>query len=86
MNRKRQPDCRKGNTMTESKETLVVNVNVEITAVALQAIVANAKEIAGRNEKGHYRVDTADKVSQVISRFLLENDFEAYAKDRNNCL
>jgi hypothetical protein len=86
MNRKRQPDYRKGNTMTESKETLVVNVNVEITAAALQAIVANAKEIAGRNEKGHYRVDTADKVSQVISRFLLENNFEAYAKDRNNCL
>ncbi len=71
--------------MANEKETLVVNANVEITVTSLQAIVANAKEIAGRNSKGVYRVDTADKVSQVISRFLLENDFENYAQDINNC-
>jgi hypothetical protein len=71
--------------MANGKDTLVVNVNVEITATTLQAIVANAKEIAGRDSKGVYRVDTADKVSQVISRFLLKNDFETYAKDIHNC-
>ncbi len=59
---------------------------MEITATALQAIVENAKQITGRNSKGVYRVDTADKVSQVISRFLLENDFENYAKDIENCV
>jgi len=72
--------------MANEKNTLVINVNVEITATALQAIVENAKQITGRNSKGVYRVDTADKVSQVISRFLLENDFENYAKDIENCV
>ena len=72
--------------MGNEKETLVVNVNVEITAASLQAIVENAKKITGHNSKGVYRVDTADKVSQVISRFLLKNDFENYAKDIKNCL
>jgi hypothetical protein len=71
--------------MTNEKETLVVNVNVEITATSLQAIVENAKINTGRDLKGVYRIDTADKVSQVISRFLSENDFESYAKDIQNC-
>ena len=35
---------------------------------------------SGRNEKGHYTVDTADKVSEMISRFLLEKDFEGFVK------
>jgi len=72
--------------MASGKETLTVNVNVEITATSLQAIVENAKKITGRDSKGVYRVDTAEKVSQVISRFLSENDFENYAKDIKNCL
>ena len=72
--------------MTDEKETLVVNVNVEITATSLQAIVENAKKITGRDLKGVYRVNTADKVSQVISRFLIENNFESYTKDIQNCL
>lgn len=73
-------------TREKRKDTLVVNVNVEIPATALQAIVANAKKIAGRDQKGIYRVDTADKVSQVISKFLLETDFETYANDIQNCM
>jgi len=72
--------------MAGEKETLVVNVNVEITATSLQAIVENAKKITGRDSKEVYRVDTADKVSHVISRFLIENNFESYAKDIQNCL
>ncbi len=72
--------------MTGEKETLEVNVNVEITAVSLQAIVENVKKNTGRDSKGIYRVDTADKVSQIISRFLFEKDFESYAKDIKNCL
>ena len=70
--------------MSESKETLTVNVNVEITAVSLQAIVQNAKKVEGRNEKGVYRIDTADKVSEMISNFILENDFESYVKNIEN--
>ena len=70
--------------MVESKETITVNVNVEMTTASLQAIVENAKKIEGRNEKGVYRIDTADKVSEMISNFILENDFESYAKNIKN--
>ena len=70
--------------MSESKETITVNVNVEMTTASLQAIVENAKEVEGRNEKGVYRIDTADKVSEMISNFILENDFESYAKNIEN--
>ncbi len=65
-------------------DTLVVNANVTITATALQAIVANAKANAPRNEKGYYQVDTADKVSEMISKFLLENDFDGFASNPEN--
>ena len=70
--------------MTSTSDTVVVNVNATITARALQAIVANAKKNAPVNEKGYYQVDTADKVSEMISRFLLENDFEGFADDPEN--
>ena len=64
--------------------TVTIQVNIEIATVSLEAIVENAKKKAGRNEKGVYRIDTADKVSEMISRFLSENNFETYAKDINN--
>ena len=70
--------------MSESKDTITVNVNVEMTTASLQAIVENAKKVEGRNEKGAYRIDTADKVSEIISNFILENDFESYAKNIEN--
>jgi hypothetical protein len=70
--------------MTESKDMITVHVNVEITAASLQTIVENVKQIAGRDEKGVYRVDTADKVSEMISRFLYDNDFEGYVKHIEN--
>lgn len=59
--------------MTASKELITVHVNVE-----------NAKKIAGRDEKGVYRVDTADWVGKMISNFLLKNNFEDYTKDIEN--
>jgi len=70
--------------MPESQITIVVRANVEMTSAALQAIVQNAKQVAGPDERGVYRLDTADAVSEMISRFLLENDFEAFAKDTDN--
>jgi hypothetical protein len=66
------------------QQTITVNVNIELTTDALQAIVENAKRIAGRDERGVYRVDTADKVSEMVSRFLHEKDFDSYALDINN--
>jgi hypothetical protein len=70
--------------MSGQQGTLKVRVNVEMTAASLQAIVTNAKKISGRDERGGYRIDTADKAGEMISRFLLENDFETFVKDMEN--
>ncbi len=70
--------------MTDNKDTILINANIEIPIIALQTIVANAKKVAGKNEKGHYQVDTADKVSEMISRFLVDNDFESYVNLMDN--
>ncbi|MCF8067460.1 MAG: hypothetical protein K9L30_02630 [Desulfobacterales bacterium] len=67
--------------MTDRDNLITVHANVSITTQSLQAIVENAKKAAGRDEKGVYRVDTADKVSEMITRFLLENDFESYVNE-----
>jgi hypothetical protein len=68
----------------KSREKLNVNVNVEITAAALQAIVANAKILAQKKPNGTYHVDTADQVSAMIGRFLEEKNFEHYVQDIAN--
>jgi hypothetical protein len=68
----------------QMKDTITVRAVVEMTPASLEAIVENAKKIAGRDERGRYRVDTADKVGEMISRFLLEKDFESYVKDIGN--
>jgi len=66
------------------EDTIAVNVVVEMTPAALEAIVANAKRLSSRNAKGHYKIDTADTVGQTISRFLHALDFETFAKDIDN--
>ena len=70
--------------MNEFKELVTVRVNIDLTAASLQAIVENAKKIAGHDAKGVQRVDTAEWVNKMVSRFLLENDFEGYAKIMEN--
>jgi hypothetical protein len=70
--------------MNESRDMITVHVNVEITTASLQTIVENVKQLTGRDENGVYRVDTADKVSEMISRFLFDNDFEGYVKNIAN--
>ncbi len=71
--------------MTEtSQDKLSIHANIEISAAALQAIVANAKKIASIDADGTYRIDTADQVSMIISRFLEEKDFDTYVLDIQN--
>lgn len=70
--------------MAESKDTITVRVNVEITPVSLKTIVENAKKSAGPDQRGVYHIDTAGKVDEMISQFLLEKDFESYVKDTKN--
>ena len=67
-----------------NQDKLTVHVNVEISAAALQAIVANAKKKAPKDANGTYRVDTADQVSAMISRFLEDKNFDAYVLDSDN--
>jgi aspartokinase-like uncharacterized kinase len=67
-----------------SNDKLAVHVNVEISADALQAIVANAKLIAAKDADGICRVDPADQLSKIISRFLDEMDFDKYVLDLDN--
>jgi hypothetical protein len=70
--------------MNQKKDSLLVRANVELTSNALETIVRIAKEMAGPGEDGVYRVDTAGKVGEMISKFLLEKDFEAYVQDIEN--
>ena len=70
--------------MTEEIDTIEVQVNVIMTTDSLKAIVDNTKRLVGKDEKGRYRVDTADAVGKMISRFLLETDFEAFTRDEKN--
>ncbi len=70
--------------MSDKKETMLIHANVEVTPESLRAVVENAKAMAGKDQRGGYRVDTADLVGQMISKFLLENDFESFVKDRSN--
>jgi hypothetical protein len=69
--------------MSNITDKLTIHVNVEISTTALQAIVANAKRLACKDADGICRVDTADQVSLMISRFLEEMNFDAYVLDPN---
>jgi len=63
---------------------LSVHINIKISATALQAIVANAKRTAPKSPDGTYRVDTADYVGNMVSRFLAERDFENFVMNIDN--
>jgi hypothetical protein len=70
--------------MNEEHPTVRVQVNIDLSAAALQAVVATSKQIAGADPDGHYRVDTADALSALISKFLNEKGFESYSRDPGN--
>jgi hypothetical protein len=70
--------------MTEkNKDTLRLNVTVEISSQTLQAIVAIAKKTVGQEANGSYRVDTADKVSEMVTKFLQEHNFDGFVAELN---
>lgn len=70
--------------MAEKPDMVRVNVTIDISGETLQTIVQTAKNIVGRNEKGHYRIDTADLVEDLLSRFIAERGFDSYVGDRGN--
>jgi len=63
---------------------MTINATLDIPAAALQAVVENAKQKAGKDAKGVYRVDTYGKVGEMISKFLVEKDFLSYVQDIEN--
>lgn len=70
--------------MSGTSNVLRINAHVDMTAASLEAIVKNAKDMQGPDKNGIYRVDTVKKVNEMISRFLLEMNFESYVKDIKN--
>ena len=70
--------------MPESSPMVRVHVNIELSAASLEAMVAQTKKKAGADEKGRYRVDTADALSALISKFLREKGFDEFARDEDN--
>ena len=70
--------------MEKQSDTLRVNVTIDIAGETLQTIVQTAKEIVGRDEKGHYRIDTADLLEDLLSAFIAAKGFDAYVADRGN--
>ena len=70
--------------MRDDIDTIEIHTNVIMTTESLKAIVDNMKRVSGKNEKGHYKVDTAEAVGQMISRFLLEKDFEAFTREESH--
>lgn len=70
--------------MEKEKDMVTVQVNLDITVESLKTVVANAKAVAGKDDRGVYRVDTADKLGEIISRFLMKADFQRFAADLEN--
>jgi len=70
--------------LSTTDDMIVINVTIDIAASTLQTIVKNAKNIAGTDEKGIYRVDTAEKVNEMVSSFLKKFDFDEYVNNIDN--
>ena len=70
--------------MGNSTDTVRINVTVTIAGETLQTVVQTAKDIVGRNAKGHYRIDTADLLEDLLSRFIVEGNFASFVADPKN--
>jgi len=70
--------------MPRSDEMISINVTIDVSVSTLETIVENAKNNAGADEKGIYRVDTAEQVNSLVSGFLQKFDFDGYVNDINN--
>lgn len=69
--------------MDSSANTILVNVNLEIDVEALEAVVANAKKMDSQGAGGA-RLDTADTLSLMISKFLWKENFSRFVKNSEN--
>jgi hypothetical protein len=67
-----------------SSEMITINTRIQIPAVIIETVVRNAKQLAGADEKGIFRVDTAEKLNELISGFLEAKNFAEYVNDIRN--
>ena len=63
---------------------ITINTHIKIPAAIIETVVKNAKQVAGADEKGRYHVDTAEKLNELISRFLEIKNFSEYVNDIRN--
>lgn len=70
--------------MSAASPSVRVHVNIDVSAASLQAVVAQSKQQAGRDAGVGHAADTADLLSAMVSKFLRERDFEAFASDPAN--
>jgi hypothetical protein len=68
----------------DNDDMVVINANLEISGGTLQKLVSTAKALRGPDGKGYYRIDTAALLSDMISRFLIDREFDAYIEDRRH--
>ncbi|MFH1983014.1 MAG: hypothetical protein ABIL58_14325 [Pseudomonadota bacterium] len=68
----------------QTDDNVLISATIEVPAAALQVIVETARQMSGRNQKGHYQVDTAEMVNRLLTRFVMEKDFVGYVSDRGN--
>ena len=64
-----------------AQDIVLINANIKIAGPTLQKIVQTGKNIKGPDDKGIFHLDTADLVSDLISRFLVEQGFDDYVAD-----
>jgi hypothetical protein len=70
--------------MEDDVRSVRIHATLDIPAQALETIVARAKAMVGPDARGHYRVDTADLVGELIGRFLRAKGFAAFVDDPGN--
>lgn len=70
--------------MSEHRPSVRVHVNIELSAASVRAVVANSKKKAGADPKSGHRMDTADALAALISKFLVEKDFDAFVRDMDH--
>ena len=70
--------------MPQDDTVIINNTQSEIGGPTLHQIVSMAKKNQRTGCQGHYRIDTADSVSDLISRFLIDGGFEAYVAEKRH--
>ena len=70
--------------MSDTSPFIRVHVNIDLPAASIQAVVAHSKRANADHPQGPSRLDSADALSALISKFLHEQGFADYAMNPDN--